>query len=97
MSSLHNLKIKTRFYNQVVSRQTKTYEIRKNDRNYKRGDAIVFWEVDANGLETGCKSKPFIITSEVLCSAEFEGLADGYCSFSIEPHGWFALEMEGGE
>jgi len=37
----HNLKIEERFADAIVN-GTKTFEIRKNDRGYQKGDLIVF-------------------------------------------------------
>ena len=38
---IHNLKIQERFYKKIVS-WIKTFEIRKNDRDYKVWDTITF-------------------------------------------------------
>jgi hypothetical protein len=89
---LHNLKSWRWVYNDVVATQKKTFEIRKNDRNFSVGDAIIFWEVNDEGAETGIKSKPFIITY-LLTHEQFpQGIQEGYCAFGIEAHGWFALD-----
>ena len=45
---IHELKIYTDFFNAVISGK-KTFEIRKNDRNYKVGDMLALneWDWDA--------------------------------------------------
>lgn len=45
---LHELKIKDEYFKEVL-RENKTFELRKNDRDYQVGDLIHF--VDINGYE----------------------------------------------
>lgn len=45
----HHLKIKTEFYEALISGE-KTFEIRKNDRNYKVGDKLILKEFDGEKL-----------------------------------------------
>lgn len=42
---LHNLKINREFFNPVLE-QTKTFEIRKNDRGFCVGDTVILNEWD---------------------------------------------------
>lgn len=89
---IHNLKSWRWAYEAVVTKGDKTFEIRKNDRSFSVGDVVIFWEVNGQGVETGVKSKPFIITY-LLTDDQFpDGLKEGYCAFGIEAHGWFALD-----
>jgi uncharacterized protein YqfB (UPF0267 family) len=76
---LHELKILPAYFNQV-SAGYKTFEIRKNDRNFMVGDNVLLREFE-DGQYTGCKKIKKI--TYVLTSEEFEGLKDGYCVFSI--------------
>jgi hypothetical protein len=46
---IHNLKIWPQFYCRVLD-GTKTFEVRKNDRNYQRGDSLVLQEWDPNPI-----------------------------------------------
>lgn len=46
--TLHILKIKTEYFDEIVIGR-KTFELRKNDRNYQVGDLIHF--VETNGKE----------------------------------------------
>jgi len=93
----HTLKIKQEYFERIISGQ-KTFEIRKNDRDYQVGDAVVF-------TPEGSRhdfSKGFDIDAECLIEIErikimekhvFEivyifhggeyGLDNGYCVFGI--------------
>jgi uncharacterized protein YijF (DUF1287 family) len=91
---LHQIKSSRHWYELVVEKQEKNFEIRKNDRGYQAGDAIIFWEVDNAGTETGIKSKPFIIEHVVTHSQYPEGIKEGYCVFSVIPHQFLAMDLE---
>ncbi|MEK5299030.1 MULTISPECIES: DUF3850 domain-containing protein [Bacillus] len=54
---LHNLKINREFFNPVLE-QTKTFEIRKNDRGFCVGDTVILneWDNQTNQY-TGRKVK----------------------------------------
>lgn len=47
----HNIKIKKTFVEPILKRE-KTFEIRKNDRGYQKGDRIRFTVVDASLFES---------------------------------------------
>ena len=49
---IHELKIQSEYF-EVVNNKTKTFEIRKNDRNFKVGDKILLREIDSCGRYTG--------------------------------------------
>lgn len=55
----HELKTETRYY-QAVENKLKTFEVRKNDRDYKCFDMVTLIEV-VNGIETGRKLDGFKI------------------------------------
>lgn len=44
--AIHHLKILPEYFN-LVKRKTKTFEIRKNDRNYQVGDTLSLREFDS--------------------------------------------------
>lgn len=46
--SSHQLKIQSKYFNDVVS-GLKTFEIRKNDRNFKVGDILNLEEIQEDG------------------------------------------------
>jgi len=80
----HELKILPQFYNGVSS-QRKTFEIRKDDRDYQVGDIIVLREFDGKEY-TGHMTKRII--TYILRDAKEYGLEDGYCILGIQPIGW---------
>ena len=48
----HELKIQSEYFSEVINK-TKTFEIRKNDRDFKVGDRITLREIDSFGRYTG--------------------------------------------
>ena len=80
----HELKILPQFYNGIASHK-KTFEIRKDDRDYQEGDRIVLREFDGQEY-TGRKTRRVI--TYVLRDAKKYGLADGFCILGIQPIGW---------
>lgn len=53
---IHNLKINKEFYTPVL-KQVKTFEIRKNDRNFNVGDKVILNEWDEKQMQyTGRKT-----------------------------------------
>lgn len=57
---VHNLKIKPHYFNDVI-RGLKTFEVRYNDRDFKKGDFIILEEFNNNGYYTGR-----FITAEIV-------------------------------
>lgn len=74
----HNLKIRSEFF-RAVSQGTKTFELRKDDRDYQAGDQIMLMEFE-EGRFTGNTIKK-TITYKL---AGFEGLQPGYCILAIQ-------------
>ena len=77
----HYLKCETEFF-QAVERGEKKFEIRKNDRNFKKYD-MVYLKETVNGVETGRETSSFEI-QYVLTSKDAGkyGLCEGYCIFN---------------
>lgn len=74
---IHNIKIKPEYYVKVLT-GAKTFELRKNDRNYCIGDIVNLMEWD----DDGCTGRHYMITiSYVLKDCMEYGLMDGYCIF----------------
>ena len=73
----HELKILPKYFEEVSSGR-KTFEIRKNDRDFKVGDVFVLREYE-NGKYTG----RYFINSiwYLLKDCSEYGLQDGYCIF----------------
>lgn len=80
----HELKILPQFYNAVISNR-KTFEIRKDDRDYQVGDRILLREFDG---EKYTNRKTRRIITYILREAKEYGLEDGYCILGIRSVGW---------
>ena len=76
----HFLKIKRQYFNSVLSNE-KTFEIRKNDRNYNVGDKLILSEVDENEFQTG---RQLIVKITYLINGPIYGLESGFCILSIK-------------
>ena len=79
---IHKLKILPKFFEAVASGR-KTFEIRKNDRDFKVGDYVRLqeWTVDGH-YYTGAEIAGKI--TYLLTSDDFEGIASGYAVFAFE-------------
>lgn len=74
----HQIKLVTEFFDDAAAGR-KSFELRKNDRNYKEGDVLEMEEVK-DGKKTGRKCSKRI----VYMMENFEGLEDGYCILGCE-------------
>lgn len=74
----HDLKISNRYYDDVVS-GLKTFEIRKNDRNFKVGDLIRLHEVNVFGEYTSRLSDFY----KIIYITDYEQ-KDGYVVLGIK-------------
>ncbi|MFK4324750.1 hypothetical protein ABH965_001412 [Bacillus sp. RC97] len=75
---LHNLKINKEFFSPVIER-IKTFEIRKNDRDFQVGDQIVLNEWDEkNNQYTGKK-----VNGEIIYITDYEQ-KENYVVFSFK-------------
>lgn len=77
---LHELKIQENYYNEVL-KGDKTFELRKNDRDYQVGDYVVF-----NIIKDGAvyPTNEIYKITYVLKDVEKYGLDKEYCIFSIK-------------
>jgi rubrerythrin len=71
----HELKIEKQYLDRVLDR-TKTFEIRKNDRDYQKGDKVTFKEVKA-GNATGKEA-----TADIGYVTDYQQ-KEGYVVFSL--------------
>lgn len=79
----HAIKIKEVYFKAVLSGE-KTFEIRKNDRDYQVGDIIHFVPVDDEcGMIIPHDPNTYKITY-IFHGGEY-GLEEGYCVFGITP------------
>ena len=83
LNQLHRIKILESFADAVYGGD-KTFEVRKNDRGYQKGDIVEFVVLYADGCEYSghpLSNKRYEITY-VLSGW---GIEDGYCVFGIKP------------
>lgn len=80
---IHNLKIKAEYIDEVV-KENKTFELRKNDRDYQVGDLIHFVDVDGNEFRQELNVPRLFGISYVLKGCPQYGLAEDYCIISIK-------------
>lgn len=76
---IHQVKTLKEYY-VAIDVGVKTFELRKNDRNYKAGDILHLMEYENNSY-TGNQIK-FLITYVLENCPQF-GLVDGYCVLGI--------------
>lgn len=74
----HKLKISPIYFERVWSEE-KTFEIRNNDRDFQKGDAIELLEWDGNKYtgRSACGRIDYVLSN-------FSGLKDGFAVFSIK-------------
>lgn len=80
---IHELKIKKRYADEIAN-GNKMFEIRKNDRDYQKGDLIQFVVIDMGGLHELDKTM-FQVT--YVLSDFPEGLVRGYVILGIKKAG----------
>lgn len=76
----HELKTETEYY-QAVEKGQKTFEVRKNDRDFKIFDMIVLQEV-VKGVPTGRTLDPMEIT--YILPGGIYGIASDYCVMQLK-------------
>ena len=74
----HYLKTESDYY-QAIERGEKKFEVRKNDRNFRKRDLVTLEEV-VDGVKTGNSLPPFEI--RYLLEGGKYGLPEGYCIFN---------------
>lgn len=80
---VHELKTWPIYFNQIKS-GNKTFEVRKNDRDFMEGDRLILKEWDNN-------SKGYVYSNPIICdvtsiiySFDHFGLKNKYCIMSIK-------------
>ena len=71
----HYLKTETEYY-QAIERGEKKFELRKNDRNFKKHDLLYLEEV-VNGIKTG-RTLPSMEIKYIFDGGKY-GLSEDYC------------------
>ena len=80
MKQIHELKTYSDFF-RAVERGEKTFEVRKNDRNYAVGDVLRLRDYDPN-TETYSGDELRVHISYILHGGQF-GIEDGYCVMGL--------------
>lgn len=70
---VHQIRLAKPYFDDVAN-GIKTFELRKNDRGYKKGDILEMMEF-ADGKNTGCMVK--VLVTYIL--EDYTGIEDGYC------------------
>lgn len=82
MAKVHNLKTVNPFFQQVKNR-AKRFEIRKNDRDFKKGDFLMLEEYDFEKKQnTGAKQ--IVLIQEVWQDNVKFALKQDYCVLAIK-------------
>jgi len=82
---IHELKIEWKYYREIKSLRKK-FEVRKNDRDFREGDFLIFNSI--SNIDGSLKREREIYRIGYILD-NFEGLAQGYVAFSIKPTGLF--------
>ena len=78
----HEIKIGVDFANAVLAKE-KTFEVRRNDRGYQKGDAVVFRVIDRDGNEM--PEHPLNDNVyEITYVLSGWGLRDGFVAFGLK-------------
>jgi len=87
----HILKLNDRYFD-AVANGIKTFEIRKNDRDYKVGDTLVLKKVDDDGkfltyadhnLGMNLNYEIKVAITYILTHDEFDGISEEYVALGI--------------
>lgn len=81
----HRLKVLIKYADAIMN-GTKTFEVRKNDRNFKVGDKIVFDVVTNKGFAVGAAARHPLNGATYRIDYildDFEGLAQKYVALAI--------------
>lgn len=81
----HRLKVLIKYADAIMD-GTKTFEVRKNDRNFKVGDKIVFDVVTNEGFAVGAAARHQLNGATYRIDYildDFEGLAQEYVALAI--------------
>lgn len=79
ITMIHTIKCAPKYFQQIKL-NAKTFECRKNDRDYKEGDKIILKEYDKGYT---AEEPILILITSVLHDFEFRGVSEGYIILSI--------------
>lgn len=76
----HFLRINKNDFEFILSNE-RTFDIRKNDRLYNKGDKLIYVEIDENDFETG---RNVVTKITYIETKKLVGLIDDYCAMSFK-------------
>lgn len=85
---IHELKILPEYFEDILSGE-KTFEIRKNDRPYNKGDMLALNEYTQDGYTGRCA---MVEITYILSNTTF--LPEGFCCMSFKPCGIGSREWD---
>lgn len=91
LPKIHKLKIQPKFLNEIKTKK-KTFELRKNDRNFQLGDMLMLVSFKNNEFQ-----EDGIMTEVVYVLNNFGGLQEGYVILGIdvtEQHKSFPIDWK---
>jgi len=80
---IHELKIEYKYYQEIKSLRKK-FEVRKNDRDFKEGDFIIFKSI--SNIDESISTEHILYRIGYVLN-DFEGLAQGYVAFTVNATG----------
>lgn len=81
---IHEIKLDTQFCDAVLHGE-KTFEVRRNDRNYQKGDLIKFIPVGTCFIPVSHPIKDKVYEITYVLSGW--GIQEGFCVFAIKERG----------
>ena len=79
----HELKLVQPYFEDVWNR-VKTFELRKNDRDFKVGDSVMLREYDS--INQTFLNRYVYVTITYILKGGIYGLEKGYCIFGFKPY-----------
>ncbi len=81
---IHKLKTVQPFFNEVKE-GIKKFELRKNDRDFKKGDLLIIEEYDTEEVmesSKGYTGKAFVVKVDYILE-NYTGIQNGYCVMGV--------------
>lgn len=92
MPNAHKLKVQLAFFDELVSGK-KTFELRKNDRNFSTGDVLILEEYDVSAQAYTGRRCQKEVTYLLESIPEF-GLMDGFCIMGLKENVTFQQQTD---
>jgi hypothetical protein len=86
---IHELKTWPQFFDAIID-GTKSFELRRDDRGFEVGDALLLRECDQLGNYSGRAVSRLVVYK--LNAASFSGIEEGYCILGLSVLPQYAVE-----